>query len=78
MPFGPKTDLLEILRLVLQPQPCYDLLGLRLPGLVSLRQCGSRQLATTSVVTSDGQCEQIPGTYSARFVQTRLRGVPRS
>lgn len=38
----------------------------------------SRQLATAGVDVYDGQCEQVPGTYSARSVETRLREVPRS
>jgi len=35
-------------------------------------------LAATSVDTCDGQCEQVPGTYSARHDEPRLRNVPSS
>ena len=38
----------------------------------------SRQLATAGVDAYDGQCEQISGTYSARFDEARLREVPSS
>ena len=68
-------------RQVLLPVPCYDLTKLHLPGLASLlppTKAGSRQLATTGVDAYDGQCEQVPGTYSARFGEARLREVPSS
>ena len=75
----PKTAWIH--RQVLLPVPCYDLTKLHLPGLASLLptpKAGSRQLATTGVDAYDGQCEQVPGTYSARFGEARLREVPSS
>jgi len=51
--------------------------GTRLPSAAG-RPAPSRQLATADVDTYDGQCEQVPGTYSARYGEARLRNVPSS
>jgi len=50
----------------------------RQPLLTTGASAGSRQLATAGVDAYDGQCEQVPGTYSARFDEARLREVPGS
>lgn len=41
-------------------------------------EADSRWLYSQSITGNDGRCVQEPGTYSLRFDETRIQGIPRS
>ena len=81
--FTIKVISFEIRAQVHLPAPCYDLCGLHHPGLapfppLRMNPARSEALATESVGNSDGQCVQVPGTYSVHVDDMHPQGVPGS